>query len=256
MSKIEVTAIPAFNDNYIWIITNGTRSCAVIDPGDAGPVFRFLQEHQLTLEYILITHHHADHIGGALKLKKATGADLLGPHDRRIPGQDRSFAGGEMVDLPRLDLRFEVMEVPGHTSSHIAFHGHNSLFCGDTLFSVGCGRLFEGTPQQMQESLDLLSTVPPETLVYCAHEYTMANCEFARAVEPGNHHIEQRIDTVRAARKAGKPSIPSTMAEELLVNPFLRTREESVVSAARHRQENVQPGHETLGVIRAWKDTF
>ncbi len=154
MSEISVTAIPAFSDNYIWLISTGGEECAVVDPGDAGPVIRELTQQGLKLRYILLTHHHPDHTGGVAELANCYDVSIFGPHDARIPGQDRSFSEDESVRLPLLDLEFKVIEVPGHTSSHIAFYGHGCLFCGDTLFSVGCGRLFEGTPEQMQSSLD------------------------------------------------------------------------------------------------------
>ena len=151
MPGIGVTAVPAFSDNYIWLITRSGSACAVVDPGDAQPVIDVLQEKGLDLVYILITHHHLDHIGGVRRLQELTGADVYGPHDPRISGQRRMVAENERVSLPALNLEFRVMEVPGHTSSHIAFFGHGCLFCGDTLFSVGCGRLFEGSPEEMQQ---------------------------------------------------------------------------------------------------------
>jgi len=237
MPEINVTAIPAFSDNYIWLISTGGDECAVVDPGDAGPV-------------------HADHIGGVAQLVDGSGAAVFGPHDSRIPNQTRSFAEGERADLEALGLSFEVIEVPGHTSTHIAFYGHGCLFCGDTLFSVGCGRLFEGSPEQMQESLDKLAALPPETRVFCAHEYTLSNCDFAREVEPGNQALEKRASAVEAARAAGRITVPSTLAEELAVNPFLRSREAAVVRAARKRNPNAAPGASTLAEIRAWKDAF
>jgi hydroxyacylglutathione hydrolase len=256
MPIIEVTAIPAFSDNYIWLISTGGNSCAVVDPGDAQPVIEALGERDLQLDYILITHHHPDHIGGVPELQARTGAIAYGPHDSRISGQSRSFTEGETVMLPLLGLEFTVIEVPGHTASHIAFHGHGCLFCGDTLFSVGCGRLFEGSPGQMQASLDKMAELPPETMVYCAHEYTLSNCQFALAVEPDNHDLVRRTQAVKASRAAGKSTVPSSLGEELSVNPFLRCRQESVIAAARKRQPDVHEGAETLAVIRAWKDTF
>jgi len=186
----------------------------------------------------------------------ASGAAVYGPHDSRIPAQTRSFHEGERVDLEALGLSFEVLEVPGHTSTHIAFHGHGCLFCGDTLFSVGCGRLFEGSPEQMQESLDKLAALPPETRVFCAHEYTLSNCDFALQVEPDNRALARRASAVEAARAAGRSTVPSTLAEELAVNPFLRSREAAVVQAARKRNPQAGPGVSTLAEIRAWKDVF
>ena len=166
------------------------------------------------------------------------------------------FGEGETVSLPKLELEFGVLEVPGHTSSHIAFHGHGCLFCGDTLFSVGCGRLFEGSPEQMQSSLDKLAGLAPDSRVYCAHEYTLSNCHFALAVEPENPDLARRTREVEAARAQGKRTVPSTLDEEIAVNPFLRCRQEAVVAAARKRNASVGPGAETLAVIRAWKDSF
>ena len=256
MPNIEVTAIPAFSDNYIWLITTGGASCAVVDPGDAQPVLDVLKDRGLQLDYILITHHHPDHIGGMRRLQNSSGAEIFGPHDSRIPGQSRMFGEGETVSLPKLGLEFGVLEVPGHTSSHIAFHGHGCLFCGDTLFSVGCGRLFEGSPEQMQTSLDKLSTLPPDSRVYCAHEYTLSNCQFALAVEPENPDLVRRAREVEQARELGKITVPSTLDEEIAVNPFLRCRQETVVAAARNRHPGVEPGAETFAVIRAWKDSF
>jgi len=256
MSEFTVTAIPAFADNYIWLISTKGNHCAVVDPGDAGPVAKVLAQNGLELDYILITHHHADHTGGVAELVSAYGAKVFGPHDTRIPGQDQSFGEGESVHLPLLELDFSVMEVPGHTSSHIAFYGHGCLFCGDTLFSVGCGRLFEGTPEQMQSSMDKLAILPADTRVFCAHEYTLSNCDFARAVEPDNEKLLTRASEVEASRAIGRSTVPSELGEELAVNPFLRCRQPTVVSAARKRNPNAEPGASTLSVIRAWKDSF
>ncbi len=256
MPEITVTAIPAFADNYIWLISTSGNQCAVVDPGDAGPVVKVLEQNGLQLDYILITHHHADHIGGVAKLVSAYGAKVFGPHDTRISGQDQSFSEGETVHLPLLELDFRVIEVPGHTASHIAFFGHGCLFCGDTLFSVGCGRLFEGTPEQMQSSMDKLAVLPADTQVFCAHEYTLSNCDFARAVEPDNARLLSRASEVEASRAIGRSTVPSELGEELAVNPFLRTRQSAVVTAARKRNPHAEPGASTLAVIRTWKDSF
>jgi len=255
MPEITVTAIPAFADNYIWLISTGGKQCAVVDPGDAGPVLRELKQQGLELSYILLTHHHADHTGGVAELVKRCGA-VVGPHDPRIPGQDRSFTEGESVHLPLLDLEFSVTEVPGHTSSHIAFFGHGCLFCGDTLFSTGCGRLFEGTAEQMQSSLDKLAQLPASTQVFCAHEYTLSNCDFALGVEPDNADLQKRASEVEAFRAVGRSTVPSELSVELAVNPFLRTRHPAVVAAAQKRKPDAEPGAATLAVIRAWKDSF
>lgn len=255
-STLTVTAIPAFSDNYIWLLTTGGAQCAVVDPGDADPVLRALRRESLQLSTILLTHHHADHIGGVRGLVAASGARVFGPREERIPGIDREVGAGDRVELPDLDLSFEVVEVPGHTATHIAYHGHGCLFCGDTLFSVGCGRLFEGSPQQMQQSLDKLAALPPATRVYCAHEYTLANCDFALEVEPDNEALLRRASAVEAARAAGRITLPSTLAEERAVNPFLRSRETTVVEAARRHDPAVEPGAPTLAAIRAWKDRY
>jgi hydroxyacylglutathione hydrolase len=256
MPEITITAIPAFTDNYIWLISTSGNHCAIIDPGDAGPVVQVLEQTGLELDYILITHHHADHTGGVASLVKTHGAKVFGPHDKRVPDQDQSFGEGETVHLPLLELEFRVIEVPGHTASHIAFFGHGCLFCGDTLFSVGCGRLFEGTPEQMQASLDKLAALPANTRVFCAHEYTHSNCDFALAVEPDNEKLVMRASEVEASRAIGRSTVPSELGEELAVNPFLRCRQPDVVAAAQNRNPGATPGASTLAEIRAWKDSF
>ncbi len=256
MPAIKVTAVPAFSDNYIWLITSGGNSCAVVDPGDAQVVIQVLREKDLNLDYILITHHHPDHIGGVTRLQELTGAKVFAPDDPRITGQSHTVTQDDTISLSSLRLEFKVLEVPGHTSSHIAYVGHGCLFCGDTLFSVGCGRLFEGSPEEMQRSMDKLAALPEKTQVYCAHEYTLSNCHFALAVEPENAHLIRRSREVEERRAAGLPTVPSSLAEELRVNPFLRCRQAAVISAAQKRQAGVGAGAETLAVIRAWKDNF
>jgi hydroxyacylglutathione hydrolase len=255
-SDLHITAIPAFNDNYIWLLRAGGNACAVVDPGDHRPVSKALGELGLDLRYILLTHHHADHVGGVPGLLADWPARVYGPDDGRIPHRTHTVGEGDRVALPALDAAFEVLSVPGHTATHIAYFGAGALFCGDTLFSIGCGRLFEGTPGQMQDSLDKLAGLPPETRVYCGHEYTQSNCRFALAVEPGNADLEAVARKVADARAAGRITLPSTLETELKANPFLRTRTGNVVAAARKMDPEAAPGAATMAVIRAWKDRF
>ena len=253
---LSIEAIPAFSDNYIWLLRGNGNDCAVVDPGEAEPVLRRLDKEGLNLRYILLTHHHFDHIGGAGNLlEHFPEAKAFGPVDDRIDCEYTSCSEGETVDLQHLGLQLQVIEVPAHTRSHIAFHGQGLLFCGDTLFSVGCGKLFEGTPQQMQSSLDKLAALPPETEIYCGHEYTQSNCRFALKVEPENKALRAKADATDNLRSEGRITLPSTLGEELEVNPFMRTRVDSVVAAARQLDPNANPGAAVLGVIRRWKDT-
>lgn len=252
-----VEAIPAFSDNYIWLIRAGGTDCAVVDPGEAEPVLAALDRDGLKLRYILLTHHHFDHIGGAARLLEAfPQATAFGPRDERIDCDFQACDEGGQVQLPDLGMAFEVLAVPAHTRTHIAFYGHGMLFCGDTLFSVGCGKLFEGTPEHMQDALDKLAALPPDTKVYCGHEYTLSNCRFALAVEPENEKLKAKAATSERLRAQGLITLPGTIREELEVNPFLRTRVDSVVAAARAIEPSAQPGAAVLGVIRRWKDGF
>jgi hydroxyacylglutathione hydrolase len=222
-SALTVTPLPAFNDNYLWLLARG-QEAAVVDPGDAAPVRRALDRHNLRLTAILVTHHHVDHVGGVLDLKSRTGAKVFGPAGEDIEGVDCRLRGGERVEA--LGVDFEVIDVPGHTAGHIAYFAADQspprLFCGDTLFACGCGRLFEGTARQMLASLDALAALPPSTLAYCAHEYTLANIRFALTVEPGNAALRERAARDEATRRRGEPTVPSTIGLELDTNPFLR----------------------------------
>jgi hydroxyacylglutathione hydrolase len=253
---LSVSAIRAFNDNYIWLLTRDSRSCAVVDPGDAGPVIEALEQRGLELDTILVTHHHPDHVGGIPELLQRWPANVIGPDDDRIRRRSLTVSENDRVELDRMNLTFEVLEVPGHTRSHIAYVGHGCLFPGDTLFSAGCGRLFEGTPAQMQNSLDKLARLPDETRVFCAHEYTRSNCMFALAVEPENLALQAFARWVDDQRSRDQPTVPSTMGHEREVNPFLRTREPSIVGRARTIDPAAEPGASTLAVIRQWKDRF
>ncbi len=248
-------AIPAFQDNYFWLLS-GTAA-AIVDPGDAQPVQAALQERQIDLAVILITHHHADHIGGVAELRRAwPGVKIFGPNDARIEADVR-VAEGSRVDLSEWDLgTFEVFEVPGHTRSHIAYYGGGDLYCGDTIFVCGCGRLFEGTPQQMHASLSKLRTLPDETRVYCAHEYTLDNMEFAQWVEPENKTLINFHQQAQDLRQNGKPTVPSVLGMEKQCNPFLRFDAPAVVEAAQRRLGRTSlEAYEVFGEIRRWKDT-
>lgn len=249
-------AIPAFQDNYLWLLSSRGKG-VVVDPGDAGPVTEALESRQLELSTILITHHHADHIGGVAELRSAwPNVQVFGPEDPRIPADFR-VSEGMTVSLEALGLgTFEVMEVPGHTRSHIAYYGGGDLYCGDTVFVCGCGRLFEGTPEQMHSSLSKIRRLPEETRVYCAHEYTLDNVEFALWVEPDNKDLKSYQAEAMTMREAGTPTVPSTLGLEKKCNPFLRFDAPAVVAAAQRRMGRKDlVEYEVFGEIRRWKDT-
>jgi len=254
---IQISALPAFTDNYIWLLQDHqTQRCAVVDPGDAAPVQAWLDAHPgWVLSDILITHHHHDHVGGVERLKAATGAKVYGPASESIPARDVALKDNDSVSV--LGWDFDVYAVPGHTLGHIAYYHHGLLFCGDTLFAAGCGRLFEGTPEQMYHSLSRLAALPEDTLVYCTHEYTLSNLKFAAAVEPGNPDIAARLEKVIQQRQSGVMTLPSTLALEKLTNPFLRTSETLVTQKVDEREgaQNREPS-EVFAALRAWKDKF
>ncbi|MDT8439481.1 MAG: hydroxyacylglutathione hydrolase [Wenzhouxiangellaceae bacterium] len=252
---INFQAIPAFSDNYIWAIRTAGDGCVLVDPGQAEPALAYLDRHALRLEGLLLTHHHADHICGVAGLREQHPAPAWGPDDPRMPADMQRVTEGERVEIG--GLAFDVLETPGHTRSHIVFYTPGAVLCGDTLFSAGCGRLFEGTPGQMQASFDKLAALPDETRVYCAHEYTAANCRFAQAVEPDNPALAERAREVEALRADGHITLPTTIAEEKTFNPFLRTREPAVIDAAAAREPAAGSGADAVfGVIRRWKDSF
>lgn len=256
---IKIEALSAFSDNYIWLLQDAQhRRVAVIDPGDAAPVQAWLRAHAgWTLSDILITHHHNDHVGGVEQLRRETGARVYGPASETIPGRDQALADGDRIEV--LGLALEVVDVPGHTLGHIAFYQpeHHWLFCGDTLFAAGCGRLFEGTPAQMHQSLQRLAALPDTTLIYCAHEYTLSNLRFAHAVEPANQAIAGRLQQVSKWREQGRISLPSALALERATNPFLRTAETSVKEMIANREGRAMRSEtEVFTALRAWKDHF
>ncbi len=256
MSQLEIHQIPVLNDNYVYLAHDSeTGATAVVDPAVGGPVIEALAEKGWTLTHILNTHHHADHTGANLELKKQTGCTIVGPKaDRaRIPGIDVEVADGETYSLGHAEA--QVFDVPGHTRGHIAFWFAESdaLFCGDTLFSMGCGRLFEGTPAQMWDSLTKLKALPDSTRVFCAHEYTQANGRFALSVEPENHDLQARMAEVDQLRQQGRPTVPSTLAVEKATNPFLRP------DSAALQQGVGLPGGNVVDVFaetRRLKDSF
>ena len=256
---LEVSPVRAFSDNYLWLVrTPGDPAGAiVVDPGDARPVQVALEEQGLQLRTILVTHHHPDHVGGVRALAERYSAEVFGPARENLPCDFRPLEGGAIVSLRSLGLEFDVMDVPGHTLGHIAYHGHGALFCGDTLFSAGCGRLFEGTPAQMLDSLDRIAALPDETLVYCAHEYTLGNLRFAAAVEPGNADVLETLDSVQALRGRDAITLPATLGHERRINPFLRCREPAVRAAAEARAGRpLASASDVFAVVRAWKDGF
>ena len=256
MKSFDVVPVRAFSDNYVWTLRDEKRA-AVVDPGDAKPVLEYLDREGLELVAILNTHHHADHVGGNAELLRRWNVPVFGPHDPRIREVTKALGDGDRITLPHFDIDFEVIEIPGHTRTHIAFHGGGMLFCGDTLFAVGCGRLFEGTPQQMHESLSRLARVPDTTRVYCGHEYTLSNIRFARAAEPGNRALAALEARAAEQRQKDLPTLPTEMGQEKATNPFLRVSEpEIVASASRYAGKELKDPVSVLAAIREWKNNF
>jgi hydroxyacylglutathione hydrolase len=253
---MKLIPIPAFNDNYIWML-HDTQQALVVDPGDAQPVHEALAQHRLTLAAILVTHHHGDHTGGVDELRQATGAKVFGPARESIPEPLQRLQNGEFVDL--LGLRFDVLDVPGHTADHIAYFAEVPgeapvLFCGDTLFSAGCGRLFEGTPAQMLASLTRLASLPDATRVCCAHEYTLSSLRFALTVEPGNADTLTYLARAEQLRANNVPTLPSSIGLEKAVNPFLRTHLAHVASTVRQKDAKALDPVRVFAALRTWKD--
>ncbi len=254
-----IKPIPAFDDNYIWLLYDAdSRGAFVVDPGDAVPVDAALRQEQLELEGILITHHHFDHVGGVERLCRTHSPVVYGPVNPSIAGVDHALKAGDRIEV--LATSFEIMEVPGHTLDHIAYFHEGErplLFCGDTLFAGGCGRVFEGTPPMMHASLEALAALPENTAVYCAHEYTLANLAFARAVEPGNAALAQRQADAVAARARNEPTVPSSLGLERATNPFLRCSDPALLSSLRSQGRlDGESAPEVFATVRGWKDNF
>jgi len=263
---LQVWPIPAFDDNYIWCI-HDEQFALVVDPGQAKPVLEYLEQKNLSLKGILITHHHGDHTGGVLELMRTHGGAIpvYGPMGKDIPGCSTVVHEGDKLEITQPRISLKVSEVPGHTLSHVAYFANMQanvvepmLFCGDTLFACGCGRLFEGSPKQMSESLAKFATLPKNTLVYCTHEYTLSNIRFALAVEPNNFNLISWAQEAQSLRKLHLPTLPTTIGQELQVNPFMRCDQPEVIEAARQAsgKSGVLAPAEVLEVIRSWKDRF
>jgi len=256
--SLQVTAIPAFADNYLWLIHNELHA-VVVDPGDAGSINEALDSRQLTLVAILLTHHHADHVGGVGQLLNRWNVPVYGPAKEKITGVNHSLSENDSVNFAQLGLTLNVLDVPGHTAGHIAYveHDQHWLFCGDTLFAGGCGRLFEGTAEQMTQSLAKFTALADDFKVYCAHEYTLSNLRFAVAVEPNNTALSKRLSLAQVARDRGESTVPSTLGEEKQTNPFLRYDQPAIIQTLREMGKlNSDEPVAAFAALREWKNSF
>jgi len=255
----QVFAIPAFSDNYLWALVTKDGNCAIVDPGDATPVIEFLQKHNYTLTDILLTHHHSDHIGGVdTLLNTYSNINVYGPSTSRFPMVTIPCKDNDEIVLPKLNIKLNVMEVPGHTLDHICYFDHDNIFSGDTLFSAGCGRLFEGTPEQMYNSLNRIGELNENANVYCAHEYTSANIKFALTVNQNNQDLVNYSEVTKALIKDNKPTIPTLLSTELKINPFLRSNDQNIKQTISQKFNLVLPisDLECFTYLRKWKDQF
>ncbi len=256
-AMLTIVPIPAFDDNYIWLLRNpGSRVAAVVDPGDEEPVLEYLRTHGLELGAILITHRHWDHTGGVQDLLSLfPRIPVFGPAGESIPTVTQALREGDSVSVAGLDVALKTLDVPGHTAGHIAYYGEGALFCGDTLFTAGCGRVFDGTADDLYRSLMRIASLPPATRIYCAHEYTLDNLGFAKWVEPENPALLEREKQDRASRAGDRPTVPSLLGLELATNPFLRAHVPQVIKAAEaYAGRPLQSGAEVFAAVRSWKD--
>jgi len=254
---LKILPISAFKDNYIWAIIDQNNHLCVVDPGDAKPVIKFIDDNQLTLDTILITHHHHDHIGGVAELAEKYQPTIFGFENSNVANITYTVVDGDSIQLDKFNLTFTILEIPGHTLDHIAYYSPGILFCGDTLFSAGCGRVFEGTNEQMLNSLHSLANLPDDTMVYCAHEYTLSNLKFAQAVDPNNKLMLDYMEKVKKIRENNHPTLPSELKLEKEVNPFLRVSEPAVKMAAeQHVGYPLNTSVDVFTALREWKNTF
>ncbi len=248
--------LPAFEDNYIWILHDNRHAIAV-DPGDPAPLIAYLDAHQLVLTAVLITHHHRDHTGGNTTLRQRYNCAIYAPDNPRIPATTHVLHGGDTLNLTSPELHFSILATPGHTLDHISYIGHGSLFCGDTVFGCGCGKLFEGTPAMMAASLDAIMALPDATRVCCAHEYTLSNIDFAKTIDGTNQALLERERNDRVTRSNNQPTLPSTLVREKATNPFLRFHAPDMIAFAAHYLNRPNPSpSDVFGAIRAAKDAW
>jgi hydroxyacylglutathione hydrolase len=255
---LEIIPLPALKDNYIWLLKNkASGHIAIVDPSEAEPVLNLIESEGLTPIAILITHHHWDHVGGIAGITEKYNIPVYTPKLESVEGSTNPVGEGDSISLPELDLALSILDVPGHTSGAVAYYAKGMVFSGDTLFAAGCGRMFEGTPPQMHASLSKFKTFPDDTLLYCGHEYTLSNLQFAATVEPENKAIQERLIQVKHLRDKDLATVPATLALEKTTNPFLRCEQASVINAAdQHSGNKLELPHEVFAAIRSWKDSF
>ncbi|RDI44578.1 hydroxyacylglutathione hydrolase [Aquicella lusitana] len=258
MAHITIHPIPTLKDNYVWaLIDQHQRHVLIVDPGEAAPVIHYITQHHLLPVGILVTHHHWDHTNGIVELSNLYSVPVYGPAKETIRGVTHKVQEKDEIIIDHFPLTLQVVDIPGHTLGHIAYYAQDSVFCGDTLFAAGCGRLFEGTPEMLYASLQKIAALPDTTKIYCAHEYTLANLRFAEAVEPDNQKIYERLEHVKHLRAKDLPTLPCALAEEKATNPFLRCDvPEIITSAEKHDGSSLKNPVAVFTSLRRWKDNF